>query len=157
MIFATKTEQILALVAKRPQVTTDEIAAEIGCAKSWARKVIAKTRLDRKPVGYKMIRIIAVAKKNPQLSAKQIGHEVGCSYDHVWKVLRRHHIRLQTSRKPHRRLLEWEREAIAQAYKAGEKLESVAAEFGIDQSTVSRAGIRYGLPRRLEFHRGAAA
>lgn len=48
----------------------------------------------------------------------------------------------------YRRLQDWERAAIASAYIDGEKLEALAAEFGIDCSTVSRVAERAGLPRR---------
>ena len=50
--------------------------------------------------------------------------------------------------KKYRRLQEWEREAILQAYKDGEKLLALAAEFDTLESTISRIAERAGLPRR---------
>lgn len=46
------------------------------------------------------------------------------------------------------RLLPWQRQAIADAYGAGEKVEAVAAEFQITSARVSQIGIGAGHPRR---------
>lgn len=51
-------------------------------------------------------------------------------------------------RKKHRYLLDWEKVAVVEAYKAGEKLSVLAEEFGIDQSTVPHLARRWGCPPR---------
>lgn len=49
-----------------------------------------------------------------------------------------------------RRLLEWEREAISQAFRDGEKRAAIAAEFGADESAISHLAKRRGIPSRLK-------
>lgn len=51
-------------------------------------------------------------------------------------------------RKKHRYLLDWEKQALVDAYMAGEKLTSLAEEFGVDHSTISHLAKRWGCPRR---------
>jgi hypothetical protein len=50
-------------------------------------------------------------------------------------------------------LQDWERQAICDAYKSGEKLEAIAAEFGVTVGAVSMAGKRAGMPRRFSRKR----
>ena len=57
-------------------------------------------------------------------------------------------------RRRYERLQEWEYEAIAQAYLAGEKLLAIAAEFDTTESAVSRIAERHGLPRRPVSFKG---
>lgn len=47
-----------------------------------------------------------------------------------------------------RRLQDWERQAVIDAYRNGEKLEAIAAEFNCSGVAVSRLAQRAGLPRR---------
>lgn len=51
-------------------------------------------------------------------------------------------------RKPHRRLQDWEKQAIVDAYIAGEPSDSVAAEFNTTPSTIRHLAARRGLPPR---------
>lgn len=52
-----------------------------------------------------------------------------------------------------RRLLDWERDAIVDAYARGEKLAAIGAEFGIKFNYVSMLARRRGLPPRPRFFR----
>lgn len=45
-------------------------------------------------------------------------------------------------------LLPWQRQAIVDAYSAGEKLDALAAEFGINRSYPGLLAARHGIPKR---------
>jgi hypothetical protein len=47
-----------------------------------------------------------------------------------------------------KRLQPWERQAVIDAYRDGEKLEAIAAEFNCSGAAVSQLAKRAGLPRR---------
>lgn len=47
-----------------------------------------------------------------------------------------------------RRLLDWERQAIVDAFLAGEKIEAIAAEFGVTRSYPGVLARRMGVPAR---------
>jgi hypothetical protein len=47
-----------------------------------------------------------------------------------------------------KRLQLWERQAVLDAYRDGEKLEAIAAEFHCSGAAVSQLAKRAGLPRR---------
>lgn len=51
-------------------------------------------------------------------------------------------------RKKHQRLQQWERDAIVEAYRAGEKGLSIAYEFNCDEATVGKVARRAGVPKR---------
>ncbi len=46
------------------------------------------------------------------------------------------------------KLYDWQRQAIADAFGAGEKSDSVAAEFGITRQRVGQIGQEFGHPSR---------
>lgn len=102
--------------------------------------------------------VLAAYRKLPSGSSQQIGALAGVRHEYVRVVLQRNGLALATKIIPkpgrttpvrkYRRLQDWEREAVAQAYLDGEKLEAVAVEFGVDQSTVHRVAMARGFPRR---------
>jgi hypothetical protein len=102
--------------------------------------------------------VLAAYRKCPNGSSQQIAAIAGVRHEYVRVVLQRNGLQLATRKVPspkrttsvrkYRRLQDWEREAVAQAYLDGEKLEAVAVEFGVDQSTVSRVAKGRGYPRR---------
>lgn len=97
-------------------------------------------------------KILALKKEHADWSTGQIAKAVGSRSGNVSNVLLRHGLRKTSGRKRRRgdghKLMDWERFAIVEAYKAGEKLSSIAAEFDCDDSTVSRIACAAGLPRR---------
>ena len=54
--------------------------------------------------------------------------------------------------KPHR-LLPWQLQAIADGYRAGEKIEALAAEFGVSHSYVSQLAKHRGIVLRRPGHK----
>lgn len=96
-------------------------------------------------------RIIAVFDQHPEWTSVQIAAAVGgrCLPSCVRAVLQRNGRTLKRSR-PARRLYEWERQALADGYAHGEKVEAPCAEFDVHPSTVGRAAEWAGYPLRSE-------
>ena len=67
----------------------------------------------------------------------------------VRATLQRRGRKLKRSRRS-RRLYEWERQALADAYAGGEKIEALSAEFNVHPSTVGRAAAWAGYTLRSE-------
>lgn len=63
--------------------------------------------------------------------------------------------RKQKDRKRHRRLLEWERFAVVEAYLNGEKIEALAAEFNIAKTTITKRARKAGAAARPMYFRPA--
>jgi hypothetical protein len=52
-----------------------------------------------------------------------------------------------------KRLQEWEKQAVLDAYANGEKLSAIAAEFGVAPVSISMLAKRRGLARRPRYHK----
>lgn len=105
-------------------------------------------------------RVVAAFEANPGATSAELAAIVGTRHEYVrtalqraGKVLARSHSlrapkppRTTPIRKYHR-LQEWETQAILDGLKAGEKQDALAAEFGVDISTVCNIGRRNGLSR----------
>jgi hypothetical protein len=52
------------------------------------------------------------------------------------------------TKKRRRWSLQWERDAMVQAYVDGEKIEAIAAEFGVYKTVPGNLAFRRGYPRR---------
>ena len=83
--------------------------------------------------------------RHPKWSAKQIAEVTGFPVPTVQVVFWRNQIKPANAAK---RLQDWEKQAIKDAFARGEKSIAVALEFGCDEATVSRIGRRGGLPKR---------
>lgn len=59
--------------------------------------------------------------------------------------------------KKRRRLLEWEQQAIGDAYAAGEKIDAIAAEFEVPRTYPGRIAARFGHPRRRSGYQRATS
>lgn len=97
--------------------------------------------------------VLDVHRQNPLWNSPQIARALGCSAGYVRRTLSRNGCKLASTRKPGRQLQDWERQSILDAYKDGEKLEAVAAEFGVTRYCVSVAAQRAGFPRRKRKER----
>jgi DNA-directed RNA polymerase specialized sigma24 family protein len=92
--------------------------------------------------------VLAVHSKHPEWCSTEIARELGCHPAYVRATMQRRGMTLKTSRKAGRRLQDWERQAILDAYIDGEKLEAVACEFGVTMWAVNKIGRRAGEPPR---------
>lgn len=103
-------------------------------------------------------KIIDLHRRRPDLSRAEIARELSCGYRYIEEVARKNGLVMPRDKSRGRKLQDWERQAVLDAYRDGEKLDAVACEFGITLSGVSKIGIRagcvprttgFGAPRRL--------
>lgn len=93
--------------------------------------------------------ILALNYRHPQWTARQLADELGCSPHTVRSALRRNGKRLKNVRRVRDRD-HWERQAILDAYRDGEKLEVIALEFGVSISAISKIARAHGVPPRTQ-------
>ena len=93
-------------------------------------------------------KIVALHYKEPDLSARQIATALGTDNNYVLVVARLHKLVLPRSerRKPH--LSPQDLQRVVDAYKAGEKLKTIAARFNICPTRVSQHARAAGCPPR---------
>ena len=92
--------------------------------------------------------VLALHAEHNEWNSAQIARILGCDSGYVRATFKRRGIALQTTRKRRPNLQDWERQAILDAYKNGEKLEAVASEFGVHWTTVNKIGRRAGCKPR---------
>lgn len=93
--------------------------------------------------------ILALSAERPDWTSVQIADSLGCHPSLVRATWKRNGVQRGKSKKM-KYLQDWERQAILDAYRGGEKLEAIAAEFGCTIWCVSIAAKRAGLPRRTQ-------
>ena len=93
--------------------------------------------------------IIALSYRHPRWTARELANDLGCSPQHVRAALRRGGKRLINVRRQRGRD-DWERQAILDAYRDGEKLEIIALEFGVSISAISKIARANGVPPRTQ-------
>ena len=89
--------------------------------------------------------VVALHMRCQGLNSAEIGRELDCSASWVRRTLKNKGFILRNAQ---RRLLEWEKQAIIDAYRDGEKRDAIAAEFGVDKDHVRRLARHAGLPGR---------
>lgn len=89
--------------------------------------------------------VLGVFYNHPDWTSVQIARRLGCCSSYVRATLTRHGLKLK--KRGGRALQDWEYQAIADARRDGEKLEALAAEFGLSLSAISRVAKREGVPR----------
>lgn len=98
-------------------------------------------------------KVIECRLAHPTWSTYQIGRHIGCDHATVWRALKNAGLRLAWN-KFSRKLQPHELQSVADLYGEGVKSEAIAAEFGIDCSTVAQIARRRGHPPRLGYPRG---
>jgi hypothetical protein len=97
---------------------------------------------------------VALHVRHPSWHSGEIARAIGSTPKYVRKVLLRHGFRITN---PRRRFLpDWERQAVIDAYVAGEKVWAIAVEFGVLEQCVRRAARKAGFPPRTGNERWAA-
>lgn len=91
---------------------------------------------------------IALHIRHPSWNSGEIARAMGgvATAKYVRKVLVRHGLRITNPRI--RTLSDWERQAVIDAYAAGEKVWAIAVEFGVLEQCVRRAARKAGFPPR---------
>lgn len=93
--------------------------------------------------------ILALHSRHQGWSARQLADHLGCGPTQVRTALRRGQKTLTNKRRV-RRGDDWERQAILDAYRDGEKLEVIALEFDISISAISKIARASGEPPRKQ-------
>lgn len=88
-------------------------------------------------------------RKRPDLTAVQIAQELQCCVSYTRFIARKLSLVLPRDVSQGRVLQEWERQAILDAYRDGEKTVAVAFEFGVSVSCVTKIGRRAGCEPRV--------
>lgn len=89
--------------------------------------------------------------RHPSWNSGEIARAIGgnVTQHYVLKVLKRRGFKIINPRRRH--LPAWERQAVIDAYAHGEKVEAIAAEFGVQAQCIRRAARKAGLPPRATF------
>jgi len=93
--------------------------------------------------------VLAVHASHRDWNSVQIGKTLNCHPSYVRETLRRHGLKL-TGTRMRKQLQPWERQSILDAYKDGEKLEAIAAEFGVTVCCVNMIRVRAGCKPRTQ-------
>jgi transposase-like protein len=134
-------------------LTCQKIADMFGCASSRISIMLRK-------LGVKMrsqVPIIKIPKdKHPQIielyeagqSCKEIADDFGCKATCVYKILRKHDVKMRPKNSPGEYSKDI-RQKMVDLYKQGHKLRSIAARFGCCVKTLASILDEYGIERRM--------